>query len=207
MQDSPPRAKAAYHHGNLKAALIEAADAILRDHGIEGFSLREAARRAGVSIGAPAHHFGSANGLLTEVALLGYDSLGQALNAVQPTDDPAADLRHLALAYVGFALAHPGRFRLMFRPDLVNRDDPRYALASTAALTGFATAIGRRKGGMAEIFMVWSSIHGMANLVLDGKAKYLFDGATPEDFVAGILPDLLAQAWPFGARSSPQDRC
>ncbi len=205
MENERPAAKAAYHHGNLKAALIEAADMILRDHGIEGFSLREAARRAGVSIGAPAHHFGSATGLLTEVALLGYESLGQALNAVPPTEDPAADLQQLALAYVNFALAHPGRFRLMFRPDLVNRDDPRYSLASTAALTGFATAIGRRKGGMAEIFMVWSSIHGMANLILDGKAKYLFNGATPEDFVANLLPDLLSQAWPFGAGHSPQD--
>jgi AcrR family transcriptional regulator len=205
MENAPPVAKAGYHHGNLKPALIEAADAILRDHGIEGFSLREAARRAGVSIGAPAHHFGSATGLLTEVALLGYESLGQALNAVHPTDDAGADLRRLALAYVGFALAHPGRFRLMFRPDLVNRDDPRYTQASTTALTGFATAIGRRRGGMAEIFMVWSSVHGMANLVLDGKAKYLFDGAAPEDFVARLLPDLLSEAWPFGAPHSPQD--
>lgn len=205
MKTAPPVAKAGYHHGNLKAALIEAADAILRDNGIEGFSLREAARRAGVSIGAPAHHFGSATGLLTEVALLGYESLGQTLNAVHPTDDAGADLRHLALAYVGFALAHPGRFRLMFRPDLVNRDDPRYRQVSTAALTGFAAAIGRRRGGMAEIFMVWASVHGMANLVLDGKAKYLFDGATPEDFVATLLPDLLAEAWPFGIPPSPQD--
>ena len=64
-------------------ALSETAVQIFRDRGIEGLSLREAARRAGVSIGAPAHHFGSTSGLLTEVALLGYDSLGASLNAVQ----------------------------------------------------------------------------------------------------------------------------
>jgi AcrR family transcriptional regulator len=194
--------KSGYHHGNLKAALIEAADAIIRDKGIEGFSLRECARQAGVSIGAPAHHFGSAMGLLTEVALLGYESLGEALNAVGHSDDVRSDLQRLALAYVSFALAHPGRFRLMFRPDLVNRDDPRYAASSTAALSGFAHAIARRDGAasdrMAEIFVVWSSIHGMANLVLDGKAKYLFEGATPEHFVSAVLPGLLAQTWPFG---------
>lgn len=63
--------KSGYHHGNLRVALIEATDGIIRDRGIEGLSLREAARRAGVSIGAPAHHFGSTSGLLTEVALLG----------------------------------------------------------------------------------------------------------------------------------------
>lgn len=202
MQDAPSPAKTGYHHGNLKAALVEAADAIIRDRGIEGFSLREAARRAGVSIGAPAHHFGSATGLLTEVALLGYDGLGEALNAVLPGKDPAHDLRELALAYVRFALAHPGRFRLMFRPDLVNRDDPRYAEASNRALSGFAAAIARRDGAsadtMAEIFIVWSSIHGMANLVLDGKAKYLFQGATPDIFAANVLPQLLVDTWPFG---------
>ncbi|MBX9617466.1 MAG: TetR/AcrR family transcriptional regulator [Caulobacteraceae bacterium] len=202
MQASSSSAKAGYHHGNLKPALVEAADAIIREKGIEGFSLREAARRAGVSIGAPAHHFGSATGLLTEVALLGYDSLGEALNADAASDDPAHDLRRLALAYVRFALAHPGRFRLMFRPDLINRDDPRYAEASTRALSGFAGAIGRRAGSgtdrMADLFVVWSSIHGMANLILDGKAKYLFGGATPDHFVEAILPDLLATDWPFG---------
>ncbi len=211
MQDATTLAKTGYHHGNLKPALVAAADAIIRDRGIEGFSLREAARRAGVSIGAPAHHFGSATGLLTEVALLGYDSLGEALNAVIVSDDPARDLRELALAYVRCALDHPGRFRLMFRPDLVNRDDPRYAEASSRALTGFAGAIARRDGAsadtMADIFLVWSSIHGMANLVLDGKAKYLFEGATAEAFARDILPRILAQSWPFGAsEQSPDER-
>jgi AcrR family transcriptional regulator len=194
--------EAPYHHGNLRAALIAAADAIIAEKGIEGFSLREAARRAGVSPGAPAHHFGTAVGLLTEVALLGYANLGAALNAVPITDDPAADLRAQALAYVGFALAHAGRFRLMFRPDLVNRNDPRYGAAATAALAGFAGTIGRSSGGqgdgMAQVFVVWSSIHGMANLALDGKAQYLFDGATTQQFAAQILPDLLAKSWPYG---------
>lgn len=205
MQDGPTPAKSGYHHGNLKPALIEAADALIREKGIEGFSLRECARRAGVTIGAPAHHFGSATGLLTEVALLGYDSLGQALNEITPTGDPAGDLRRLALAYVNFALTHPGRFRLMFRPDLVDRADPRYAEASKRALTGFAGSIARRQGAgtdrMADIFVVWSSIHGMASLVLDGKARYLFSEATPEQFVETILPGLLATAWPFGTAS------
>lgn len=203
MRDAPSSAKAGYHHGNLKSALIEAADSIIRDKGIEGFSLREAARRAGVSIGAPAHHFGSATGLLTEVALLGYESLGNALNAVPMTADPELDLRQLALAYVRFALAYRGRFRLMFRPDLVNREDPRYAEASTRALSGFAGAISRRKSAsedaMADIFVVWSSIHGMASLVLDGKAQYLFAGVQPDDFVETLLPGLLASDWSFGA--------
>lgn len=195
MQDAADLKKVGYHHGNLRTALIEAADSIIREKGIEGFSLREAARRAGVSIGAPAHHFGSATGLLTEVALLGYASLGAELNAINATEYPARDLQALALAYVGFALAHPGRFRLMFRPDLVDRDDARYGEASKQALSGFASSIARRKGAgvdrMADLFFVWSTIHGMANLVLDGKTKYLFEDATAEAFVERTLPRLL----------------
>jgi AcrR family transcriptional regulator len=194
--------EARYHHGNLKAALIVAADAIIAQKGVEGFSLREAARRAGVSPGAPAHHFGTATGLLTEVALLGYANLGAALNAVVATGAPAADLRAQAQAYVGFALAHAGQFRLMFRPDLVNRDDPRYMQAATHALEGFARTIARQQGQsraeMAQVFVVWASVHGMANLALDGKAQYLFDGATPQEFAAHLLPDILADVWPHG---------
>lgn len=202
MAESPNSAKSGYHHGNLKSAMIDAADAIIREHGIEGFSLREAARRAGVSIGAPAHHFGSAKGLLTEVALLGYASLGEHLNAVVASDDSRRDLRDLAQAYVRFAITHTGRFRLMFRPDLVDRDDPRYSEASRQALTGLATAIARGApagaDAMGELFVVWSSMHGMANLAVDGKAKYLFGGADADRFASEILPGLLETAWPFG---------
>ncbi len=202
MQNDSLPARAGYHHGDLRQAMIVAADAIIRDKGLEGFSLRQAARIAGVSIGAPAHHFGSLKGLLTEVALLGYESLGSYLNAV-PNEGPAGlVLRRLAQAYVDFALAHPGRFRLMFRPDLVDREDPRYAAASEQALAGFAAAIGRREGAgpdrMADLFLVWSSIHGIASLALDGKARYLFDGVDAQDFAARILPELLATVWPYG---------
>lgn len=201
MQDA---LKTPYHHGNLKAALIAAADEIIADKGIEGFSLREAARRAGVSAGAPAHHFGTAVGLLTEVALLGYGALGEALNGVPQTGDAAADLRALATAYVGFALAHAGRFRLMFRADLVNRSDARYAPASAAALTGLAEVVARLDTGrgceggdhMARVFVMWGAIHGMANLVLDEKAQYLFGGLGRDDFAAKLLPQVLAAHWP-----------
>ncbi|WP_052134529.1 TetR/AcrR family transcriptional regulator [Sphingomonas sp. 37zxx] len=183
--------------------MIEAADSLIRDKGLEGFSLRKAAHLAGVSIGAPAHHFGSIKGLLTEVALLGYDSLRNYLNAVPDGIAPDAAMRGLARAYVDFALAHPGRFRLMFRPDLIDREDPRYPEASRRALAGFAAAIGRRDGAgpdrMADLFLVWSSIHGMASLVLDGKTHYLFDGVDAQEFAERILPDLLEYAWPYGA--------
>jgi AcrR family transcriptional regulator len=79
----PARAQAreGYHHGALREALIEASEALLAERGLEGFSLREVARRSGVSPAAPAHHFGDADGLLAAVATQAFDGLTAALEA------------------------------------------------------------------------------------------------------------------------------
>lgn len=191
-----------YHHGDLRDALIKAADAIIGENGIEGFSLREAARRAGVSPGAPAHHFGSVTGLLTEVALLGYKTLGQYLLREPKTDKPEQDLAALSRAYIQFALDHPGQFRLMFRNDLVNRQDPRYRQVSSEALSPFGAAASAysslKTQGVADnvrIFAVWSAIHGMAHLVLEEKANALFGATDARDLAAKHLPAILDQMW------------
>lgn len=190
--------RTSYHHGDLKAALVRAAESIIAHHGIEGFSLRKAARRAGVSPGAPAHHFGTAKGLLTEVALLGYAELGRYL-----AKDTKSDLAVLSAAYVRFALDYPGQFRLMFRNDLVDREDPRYRVVSSQALRPFADAAaaftpgtGRRELSDSEsIFAVWSVIHGMAHLVLEEKANMIFGAANSEDLAANYLPAVLNKLW------------
>ena len=125
-----PKKRSTYHHGDLRTALIKAADDIIAQGGIEAFSLRAAAQRADVSPGAPAHHFGSAKGLLTEVALLAFERLYRYIEEVGHSEDVVTDVRALSLAFVTFALDHPGHFRLMFRNDLVNRDDPRFPAMS-----------------------------------------------------------------------------
>ena len=71
------RSKATYHHGDLKEALLTAAEAVLRDRGLQGFTLRECARRAGVSHAAPKHHFGDVRGVLTEIAARGFAQLNR----------------------------------------------------------------------------------------------------------------------------------
>src|SRR3974390_2682001 len=76
-----PLRRDAYHHGALRQSLIAATEAIILERGVDGFTLREAARRAGVSPAAPAHHFGDARGLLSEVATLGFKEFGEALRA------------------------------------------------------------------------------------------------------------------------------
>lgn len=192
-----------YHHGDLKAALVTAATEIIAETGVEGFSLREAARRAGVAASAPAHHFGSAKGLLTEVALKGYSLLGTYLGKVSPSDDPRADLTGISLAYVGFALEHPGLFRLMFRNDLVNRQDPRYRETSMAALGAFgraAFAYGalQHLEPTEAVIATWSAIHGLAHLMLEQKLEPLLGEGSSHDLLATKLPDIVAAIWRAG---------
>ena len=102
-----------YHHGALRAALLTAAEAIIGERGIDGFSLREAARRAGVSPAAPQHHFGDARGLLTALATAGFAQLADALAAADAAAGPdrEARTRAQATAYVAFALAGPRALR------------------------------------------------------------------------------------------------
>ncbi|WP_176593502.1 TetR/AcrR family transcriptional regulator [Sphingobium sp. EM0848] len=207
-----PAAKRGYHHGELKEALIVAADSILREDGIEGFSLRAAARRAGVSPAAPAHHFGNAAGLLTEVAILAHNQLGEYLAAAPRGETPQARLRSLSRAYVEFALDEPGRFRLMFRKDLVNREDPRFFDSGVRAFTPFIETAAQAYGGdlatislerdAGSVLAAWSTAHGIAHLALEDKFAFDKRGANSSIFLSELLPEILAAQWPdpVGAR-------
>jgi len=214
--------RTSYHHGELRAALIAATDEILKESGIEGFSLRDAARRAGVSPGAPSHHFGNASGLLTEVAILGYQDLKRYIDQSDASGSPARRLRSLAIQYVLFALDQPGRFRLMFRKDLVDRRNERYREASHAALMSFADASAARAGttkqamlagnSFAPVLAAWSAAHGIAHLALEDKMAALLEPANPgQDFRQRLLPEIVEAQWPDeapreGDRSSLQAR-
>ncbi len=98
-----------YHHGDLRAALLASAAALIEERGIDAFSLREVARRAGVSPAAPSHHFGDARGLLTALAAQAFLDLGDALEAGAVADDREARILRQGVAYVAFAIARPGR--------------------------------------------------------------------------------------------------
>ena len=194
-----------YHHGDLKAALIGAATEIIAEAGVEGFSLREAARRAGVAASAPAHHFGSAKGLLTEVALQGYRQLGSYLAQVNPSDDPRVDIIGISLAYVRFALDHPGLFRLMFRNDLVNRADPRYRETSMAALGAFGRAAGaygtvQKLAPTEAVVATWSAIHGLAHLMLEEKLEPLLGQGSSHELLETRLPQIVGAIWQAGGQ-------
>src|SRR5512145_3325109 len=101
-----------YHHGELRQALLDAAAAVVEREGVEALSLRELARRLGVSHAAPAHHFADRAALLVELARDGYARFGEALaKAAAAEPDPLERLREVGRAYVRFAIEHPGRFR------------------------------------------------------------------------------------------------
>ena len=201
-----PAKKSKYHHGDLRAALIRAADELIAEGGIETFSLRAAAQRAGVSPAAPAHHFGSAKGLLTEVALLAYERIGQSLDRVGHSEDPVADVRAVCLAIVIFAVDYPGHFRLMFRNDLVNRADPRYSPTSRKPGMRLGMALAAYQGkteldldrfeDAADLFGALATVHGLAHLVLAEKAPHFFEHATSRDFVEKDLPRVLERLYP-----------
>lgn len=205
MKKTPPleeRLPDRYHHGDLKTALIRAADEILAEHGLEGFSLRAAARRAGVSAAAPAHHFGDTAGLLSEVAVLGFEELAKNLQVRASQATPMQRLRLQGRGYVHFAMTYPGRFQLMFRRELLNPDHAALQEAGARALAqleGTIRAIRSIPVGQpldpqarAALLATWSTVHGFAHLALDGKLTHMGAGATLEDLLAQVLESL----WP-----------
>lgn len=185
-----------YHHGALREALIDAAESILDERGVEGFSLREAARRAGVSPAAPGHHFGDARGLLTAVATRAFRDFGDALEAANMGADRSERIRGQGLAYVRFALANRARFQLMWRKALLDREDPAFCAAGDRAfdiLDHAARGEGAPGGPdltvMAPSIAAWSIVHGFVELALSGAF-----GNGPEELEAAterLLPRVL----------------
>jgi AcrR family transcriptional regulator len=127
-------APAGYHHGDLPNALRCAAADLIAERGLGGFSLREVARRAGVSHAAPAHHFGDTSGLLTSLAKEGFAYLADTVQAAaRGIDDPVERLVAVGRAYVRVGGQHPGHCQVMFRTDVVDVDDPELQTAGRRA--------------------------------------------------------------------------
>jgi AcrR family transcriptional regulator len=154
-----------YHHGDLRRALITEGTAMLAETGPAGLSLREVARRLGVSHNAPYRHFATRDALLAAISAAGYDALAER------TDGAAGDMAARGLAYIAFALEHPPVFRLMFS-DLIDRAAfPELAAAANGGLERASRAIGAAYGDKPEAIMAaWSFVHGLALLLLDGQA-------------------------------------
>lgn len=194
-----------YHHGDLRDALLAAADALLAERGLEGFTLRETARRAGVSPAAPSHHFGDSAGLLTEIAALGYQELARRLTAAAPSGTPAERLKAQAVAYVGFAMDFPGRFHLMFRHDMLHEERPSLEQATEQAWDALEKTVLALQGlpadaeldaeGNAMLIGIWSTAHGFAHLTLDRKLSRVEDCCSAPEMVDSLLPSIIDTLW------------
>ena len=159
-----------YHHGDLRRVVLDAAVAALLETGPAGLSLRDLARRAGVSHAAPAYHFGDKAGLLTAVAAEGYDLLAEALTTARRD---TREFLEVGVAYVRFAIDHRAHFEVMYRPDLYHPDDPTVQAArqrSADALYGGAGSLPTTQRGpdvrLAGV-AAWSLVHGFATLWLN----------------------------------------
>jgi len=152
-----------YHHGDLGTALVAAAVEAIEETGAADMSLREVARRAGVTHTAVGYHFGDKQGLLTAVATEGYRLLGEALDAARQS------FLEMGVAYVRFALAHHAHFEVMYQPALYNATDPALVAArqKTAALL-YGSRDATSDDVMAGV-AAWSIVHGFATLWLNGN--------------------------------------
>ncbi|MFF1460024.1 TetR/AcrR family transcriptional regulator [Streptomyces sp. NPDC058330] len=168
-----------YHHGDLRRTLLAAALDVIAAHGPDSLSLRDLARRVGVSHAAPAHHFKDRTGLLTALAAEGYALFADAL-----ADAPG--LQERGVAYVRFATRHPAYFQVMFRPELYRPDDPALLAAKARATQALRAGIGdlpdaaRGEDDRLAGIAAWSLAHGFATLLLTGNLSDALEGRAPE---------------------------
>lgn len=193
----------AYHHGDLREALVAAALALLEEKGLPGFTLRQCARRAGVSHAAPAHHFPTLDDLLAEIAARGFERFVATLDkaADQANESSLARLEAMGRAYVAFALANPAVYGLMFRQGAGSLASPHLKAAATAAwqqlCDGVSAVLGQKRQDetIAKASAVWALVHGTATLLLDRKLPTgVFDRTDPTAAILMSLPGLLRQA-------------
>nr|WP_030317415.1 TetR/AcrR family transcriptional regulator [Streptomyces sp. NRRL B-3229] len=169
-----------YHHGDLRRAILGAALDVIAAEGPAALSLRDLARRAGVSHAAPAHHFKDRTGLLTAIAAEGFGLLAAALKE-------AADLKDAGVRYVRFAREHPAHFQVMFAPGLLRADDLELTTGRALATDALRTSV---SGVRAEDFGIdarlagvaaWSLAHGFATLLLSHNLDGPVGDKDPED--------------------------
>jgi AcrR family transcriptional regulator len=203
------RSETPYHHGALREALLEAAERVLERDGVAGLTLRAVAREAGVSHAAPTHHFGDLTGLVSELAAIGFRQFNAAMASASAPDAPPAERGPArAKAYLAYARAHPGMYRLMFRAERLDHSRPSLHEAAGAAFAGLAGAVAARRHEViseamltldqaAAIARAWSLVHGFTMLLLDGRLQEILrrlpEGTDAETLLQAMLNSTLAQ--------------
>lgn len=175
MQDTTNRP---YHHGDLRRTVIETAMSMLHEDKGWQFTLREVARRAGVSHAAPYKHFPDKAALLAEMALLGFDRLREALTAAKPPRPNSLrdEFFAVARAYVRFGTSNPALYRLMFSADAGKAVDVHLSERALAAFgvvielleRGQTEGLLRKRDVRGQAAACWAQVHGITLLTIDG---------------------------------------
>jgi len=157
---------ASYHHGNLRDAILVAAASVIARDGVGALSLRAMATNLGVSHTAFRRHFGDRTGVLNALAVQGHRWLAEELRAAQD-----GEFLDVGVAYVRFALTHPGHFTVMFRPDLLDNDDAELTAARTEAFAPLSAGVKAMDPPDPAAARVagWGLAHGIATLALAGN--------------------------------------
>jgi AcrR family transcriptional regulator len=208
----------AYHHGDLREALLHAAARLVERNGVENFTLRESARLAGVSHSAPAHHFATKTDLLDAVARRAAQQRHAQAEAMfeHAGADPLARMEALGLAYIDYAIRHPELHRLMFQPAAQDDGTPSAevrALGDTL-LACVEAALGRKLGQIhddnPETILPWALVHGFAALVNEGLILRNVPATRRPAAAIALAGQVLALILPLipqmGAQNEPAQR-
>jgi len=197
--------KRGYHHGDLRAAMVEAALKLIAKHGPRGFSLSEAAGLAGVSVGAPYRHFADKEALLSEIAAQGFIELWERIETARKTspDGPRKRLVAIGTAYVRFAVERSSHFQIMFDSAIHRRKDPAVDVPADRCFQILAETVHQaaaKKGVRSEETLtaaIWALMHGHAMFALDDSFINM-EFKTPSDILVHDSFDLLVETPALG---------
>jgi AcrR family transcriptional regulator len=191
--------KTAYHHGDLRRALVVAALKLVEQGGASAVTLREVARMAGVSHQAPYRHFPDRAALLAVVAEEGFRALHTELvEATRAAPNPPAALRAFGVTYVLFAVAHPAHFRVMNSAEASSSENPALVAASDAVFVALTQHIAEARGDspgaqstLEYALAGWSTVHGLASLLVEGQLRRRpYSTKSPEELANMALDTL-----------------
>ncbi|WP_373490434.1 TetR/AcrR family transcriptional regulator [Parasphingorhabdus sp.] len=183
-----------FHHGNLRAALLQAAFEILDEAGPDAITIREVARRSGVSHAAPVNHFKNRTELLTVVATILFRELDSAISAKLQTfpTTPADCVRSFANTLIAFGLEHPNRYQLLWRRDLVDNSDADLQAAMDGIYDKLISAIDLSKNKTrfdkhTFAIAIWSLAHGYVTMRLNQNFEPMNDSITGQSRQDAII--------------------
>ena len=201
--------KGAYHHGNLRRALLDSSLAMVEKKGPRGVSLRAVARLAGVSSVAPYRHFAGKEGLLAAIAEEGFRALENKMRAAsEETRGLAlAEFRAIGFAYIHFAASNPSHFRVMFGPEVSDKSEHsslKEAADRASQLIADSIANCQRpglEGGGTDpqrlFISAWSTFHGLATLIVDGQLKGSIGSAAELEALGNSVTDVIYRGLSF----------